>query len=263
MRFRLTRKNWLATLWFRCGEAKMTSRAAVFDLIKTDGPITAKISDRLTIGEKIARNHIDALRASGEAIWYDPQTAGFWWRDGLRPGLEAYQRWKRPFDSSPARRITAGSPPSQKRERSLGPNSGARLAISESTWSRLVDANERLVRAGLAQPGVFATAVGPQYQAGSSRSLLYVGKSPGPKANLVGSVHDQAASCRASTEWMMRFKNQSPFWQFIAQVRLTRAEIAWTNVCKMDRTTGGPPPAGRVWQTIAAPCLAALGEELE
>src|SRR3954452_2881997 len=121
------------------------------------------------------------------------------------------------------------------------------LPISEATWRRLTKANEEAVAAGWAEPGVFATGIGPKYSAGQTNSLLYVGKSAGPLGKAVGSCQDQRASARESRDWMTGRKNKSAFWQFVDRVDRTRETIAWTNVCKMDRKGGKRPPTEREW----------------
>src|ERR1700730_14447390 len=123
----------------------------------------------------------------------------------------------------------------------------ARLAISESTWGRLLKANEESVQTGWANRGVFATGIGPDYQRGMAGSLLCVGKSAGPLAQAVGSCCDQAESSRASTEWMIERRNKSAFLQFIDKIDSTRRRIAWSNVCKMDRIGGQRPPTDANW----------------
>jgi hypothetical protein len=140
--------------------------------------------------------------------------------------------------------------------------SAAALPISGTVWSRLVAANEQAVVAGWATRGVFATGIGPDYQPGSSRSLLYVGKSAGPLGQAVGSCADQAESGAASTEWMMSRRNKSSFWQFVEKIDPTRRHIAWTNICKMDRLGGARPPSDGEWSQVADVCMAALEDEM-
>lgn len=121
------------------------------------------------------------------------------------------------------------------------------LPITDATWQRLVAANEEAVANGWAQPGIFGTGVGPDYRAGTSGSILYVGKSAGPRGSQVGSTHHQAASIDASTTWMIERRNKSAFWQMIDSIDRTRRTLAWTNVCKMDRQGGTdlqPKPTG-------------------
>jgi hypothetical protein len=142
--------------------------------------------------------------------------------------------------------------------------SAPRLPISETTWRRLVYANEQVVRAGWAQRGVFATGVGPAYRPGHFGSLLYIGKSAGPLGARVRSGLDQLSSAQASKEWMIERKNRrSMFWRFIEKIDPSRQRIAWTNICKMDRKGGKRPPNPREWTQIAAPCIAALEEEIQ
>jgi hypothetical protein len=134
--------------------------------------------------------------------------------------------------------------------------------ISEATWQLLIKANEDAVRNGWAQPGIFATGVGPEYKPGELGSLLYVGKSAGPLSDNVGSNLDQSESTQASTRWMIQLKNKSAFWQFVDQIDRTRRSIAWTNLCKMDRKGGKTPPSPRQWAQVHMPCIAALEEEI-
>jgi hypothetical protein len=134
--------------------------------------------------------------------------------------------------------------------------------IPERVWTGLVNANREAARAGWAEIGVFAPAVGPEFAAGGRRGLLYVGKSAGPLGTAVGSVHDQAVSSAASQRWMLEFRNRSPFWQFVDKVDPTRRTIAWTNVCKMDRKGGARPPLGSEWRQISDACISALESEI-
>ena len=134
------------------------------------------------------------------------------------------------------------------------------LPISDETWRRLVAANQS---SDWAVSGVFATGVGPEYERGRSGSLLYVGKSAGPLGAAVGSSHDQDASGRASTDWMIGRKNKSAFWQFVDRIDRSRRRIAWTNVCKMDRIGGGRPPADAEFAQVAEPSVAALAQEID
>jgi hypothetical protein len=137
-----------------------------------------------------------------------------------------------------------------------------RAPISGDTWRSLIDANRFAVREGWAAEGVFAPGIGPEYRPAAPESLLYVGKSAGPRGSLVGSKYDQLKSSDASTRWMISFANRSPFWQFVDKLDPTRRRIAWTNVCKMDRLGGGRPPRGAQWRRIASACVAALREEI-
>ncbi len=131
------------------------------------------------------------------------------------------------------------------------------LPISESNWERLVKLNKQT---DWTAKEVFGTGIGPGYMKGG---LLYVGKSAGPLGSEVGSVDDQKASCLASKNWMVERRNQrSPFWQFIEKIDPTRQQIAWTNVCKMDKVGGDRAPQGGQWKQIAEACVAALTDEI-
>jgi hypothetical protein len=129
--------------------------------------------------------------------------------------------------------------------------------ISDHTWLCLTRAKDN---AGWAKYGVFATAVGRDYQQG----LLYVGKSAGPRVAQLCSSNDQEASIRASEEWMKQIpkKNHSDFWRFVEEIDRERLKIAWTNVCKMDRADGKRPPSRHEWKMVSAPCIDALNEEI-
>ncbi|MBI1233037.1 MAG: hypothetical protein GC208_00850 [Alphaproteobacteria bacterium] len=75
-----------------------TRAARVLERIKAEGPVSAsRLVQALGYPEKTVRCAIDSLRARGEAIWHDPDTGGFWWRDDQPPGKVPHQRWKRRF----------------------------------------------------------------------------------------------------------------------------------------------------------------------
>ena len=135
------------------------------------------------------------------------------------------------------------------------------LAIRESTWGSLVYAAKTSVAAGWATPGVFATAIGPDYRPGSADAVFYVGKSGGPLVDSVGLCDEQAASSAASTTWMVERKNPSAFWVF-ADLIARRESMAWSNVSKIDTRHDGPPGM-KQWSSIKSVCLKALAEELE
>jgi hypothetical protein len=137
------------------------------------------------------------------------------------------------------------------------------LPISPAVWDRLVEANQRAVLAGWAADGVFATGIGSKYERGGNASLLYIGKSAGPKGALVGSCSDQARSGFASSQWMFNRENKgSPFWQFLEKIDEKRQRTAWTNICKMNREGGERPLAASEWSQISDACMAALGNEI-
>jgi hypothetical protein len=136
------------------------------------------------------------------------------------------------------------------------------LSISDATWQRLVTANKIAVEARWAEPGVFATGVGPAFRRGQAGSLLYVGKSAGPRGTRVGLSNDQQAGCKASADWMIERRNLSAFWQFVDCIDRTRQSIAWTNICKMDRKGGKKPPTLTEWRQVSEPCIASLEEEM-
>jgi hypothetical protein len=134
--------------------------------------------------------------------------------------------------------------------------------ISEATWQRLVQANQNAVQDGWAELGIFGPGIGPDYEPGGDCSILYVGKSAGPRGTEVGSVCDQRTSVEASTTWMIERRNRSAFWQLIDAVDPTRRSIAWTNVCKMDRKGGDRPPTGSQWRRVSEVCQSAIKEEI-
>lgn len=136
------------------------------------------------------------------------------------------------------------------------------FTISDPTWRLLVSVNDSAVRRGWAESGVFATGIGPKYQIGGPASVLYVGKSAGPKIRALGSGCDQATSSDSSTKWMLERHNKSTFWQMIERIDPTRQCIAWTNVSKMDQLGGERPPLGARWKEICNACNTALAEEL-
>ena len=136
------------------------------------------------------------------------------------------------------------------------------LAVSDRTWSRLVDASHAATAKGWATPGVFATAVGPEFVPGSSNSLLYVGKSGGPLIFDVGLQDDQQAGQEATTRWMIERRNPSAFWRFADMLVTRRQQLAWSNLAKID-VEGSRPPGVRQWKQIEEPCLAALREEMQ
>lgn len=132
-----------------------------------------------------------------------------------------------------------------------------KCVISKLNWERLVELNKG---ADWAEKGVFATGIGPGYSKGG---LLFVGKYPGPLGKNVGSAADQNASSIASLNWMIERRNpKSPLWKFIEQISPTRQDIAWTNICKMDRIGGNKRPTGNQWKQIAKACVAALTDEI-
>lgn len=133
--------------------------------------------------------------------------------------------------------------------------------ITEPTWSNLARASAAAVAAGWATPGVFATAVGPDYERGSPDAVLYVGKSGGPLIDSVGLCDDQARSSAASCRWMLGRRNPSAFW-VLADLVAQRESMAWSNLAKIDTRRAGPPSA-RQWRSISDVCLAALTEEME
>lgn len=136
------------------------------------------------------------------------------------------------------------------------------LAISGDTWDALNAENRKANDLGWAQLGVFATGIGPAYVPGGTASIMYVGKSAGPLGSMVGSVADQLASSRASSEWMMHRRNKSAFWQLVERFDASRCSIAWSNICKMDRIGGQVPPTHREWRQISGLCRQALKEEI-
>lgn len=134
------------------------------------------------------------------------------------------------------------------------------MAISPSTWHRLVEANKEASWAG---PGVFATGIGPDYPPASGEGLLYIGKSAGPLNKDVGFTYQREANLRASQNWMVERRNPtSSFWRFIETIDRTRCSLAWTNVCKMDRRGGDRPPRRHEWNQVSDVCLKALTEEI-
>lgn len=145
----------------------------------------------------------------------------------------------------------------------VAPMATVTMPIWPSMWQRVVEANHAAVRAGWAEPTVFATGIGPDYPMTPGAALLCVGKSAGPLASKVGSSFNQATSHRAYTDWMIQRQNRrSAFWQAMEKIDPTRPSLAWTNVCKMDRRGGIRPPSGQEWAQVAAPCIDALREEI-
>ena len=136
--------------------------------------------------------------------------------------------------------------------------------IRNETWRLLQQANVAAVAAGWAASGVFATGVGPEYLTAGPTSLLYVGKSAGPLASLVGSSLSLSDSLAASRRWMVERQNRrSAFWQMIERIDPTRRSIAWTNLIKMDRVGGALPPNVTESASVWAACQCALEDELE
>lgn len=135
--------------------------------------------------------------------------------------------------------------------------------ISSVVWELLKDANKDAVAMGWASEGVFATGVGTQYRPGDRTSLLYVGKSAGPRGGMVGSSSNQIDSGKASTDWMQSPKNNpSAFWKFVDKITGSRQELAWTNVCKMDSIDRSRPPSQSEWLQVSSACVAALADEM-
>lgn len=134
-------------------------------------------------------------------------------------------------------------------------------AITRPTWTELVRLSAASVASGWATPGVFATAIGSEYEPGTKDSLFYVGKSGGPRIDEVGLCTDQAASSVASQRWMVERRNPSAFWVF-ADLMGRRESMAWSNLAKIDSNGSGAPNV-RQWRSIEDICLKALAEELE
>lgn len=133
--------------------------------------------------------------------------------------------------------------------------------IKDSTWKELLRLSVHAVDRGWANPGVFATAVGPKYTPGSERSILYVGKSGGPLNDSLSLGDDQEASAAATGKWMIDRMNPSPFWVF-ADLLSGRESLAWSNLAKID-ARGSAPPKGDLWRSTRDVCLQALAEEME
>jgi hypothetical protein len=137
------------------------------------------------------------------------------------------------------------------------------LPIPLETWKRLVDAKEK---ARWARYGVFATARSPDYEPGKKGSLLYVGKSLGPRAWEVKSCDDLHKSSAASQDWLLNRGYDSPFWKFIEEIKPGR-QIAWTNVCKMDGVYGtkredAKRPTNDQFVEVSKSCSEALCDEI-
>lgn len=132
--------------------------------------------------------------------------------------------------------------------------------ISEDVWAELVESNRSAVRAGWAQPGVFAAAVGPDYRIGEG--FFYIGKSAGPLGSKIGSAYDQKESSAASVEWMIEKRNNSPFWKFAEKIDHSRKSVAWSNLCKMDKIEGDRPPDWREWPEVSSACMKAIAQEM-
>lgn len=236
----------------------------VLALIRRSGPIGAKaIASALRMEEKQARSCIDKLRANGEPVWHDPATGGFWWRNDMRPGNVAHARWKRDFPGGLESQLTAEQFPEIAKLTEVSSVDQMSSIISPDNWRAVVEANRKAVRLGWAAEGVFAPAIGPEFEIGGRRSILYVGKSAGPLGSRVGSEYDLAQSTMASLNWMLSRQNNSQFWQLAEQFDPARRSLAWSNVCKMDRVGGDEPPSPKQWNSIAECCEAVLAEEIE
>jgi hypothetical protein len=141
--------------------------------------------------------------------------------------------------------------------------------ISDTTWRNLIARKDAEVREGWAAPYVFAPAIGVHYSIGAPGSLLYVGKSAGPKGKEMGLVDDQSKSIKATSDWMREIETKNPnsnFWHFITRIDRTRESIAWTNVSKYDKKQSKPDeptqPDKEYWTRIRETCLTALREEI-
>jgi hypothetical protein len=133
--------------------------------------------------------------------------------------------------------------------------------ISEAVWGKLIQCSRSVTVRDWATSGVFATAVGPEYVAGSVDSLLYVGRAGGPLIDSVGLSYDYLSCARAATNWMIERRNPSAFWQFADLIVSDRKQIAWSNLAKIDTRTAGPPNANQ-WNTIRRECMEALSDEI-
>ena len=135
--------------------------------------------------------------------------------------------------------------------------------ISNDTWAKLVSASKMAEEAGWACHGVFATALGQGFTPGAKDTMLYVGKSLGPRSKEVGVTSDQSASNEATTKWMLGGLNKSPFWRFADLLVPKRDCLAWSNLAKIDRANTSLPPNKKQWNEIGELCLAALRDEIE
>ncbi|MBI2719023.1 MAG: hypothetical protein HY245_16295 [Rhizobiales bacterium] len=135
-----------------------------------------------------------------------------------------------------------------------------KTTISVKNWNALVEMNCEAVRAGWAEAGVFATGIGPHVK---PDGLLYIGQSAGPLGADVGSDYEQSRSIAASTRWMVeRLHPNSLFWHMADDLDPTRRNLAWTNVCKMDKRGGGEPPR-KYWPHLSSAHIAALHDEMD
>ena len=140
------------------------------------------------------------------------------------------------------------------------------LPISNGTWEKLSEANQQ---AAWARKGIFATAVGSAYIIGGPKSILYVGKSAGPRADRVSTGQSQADLSADQKEWMENWKANNPrseFWKLINGVVDTK-EIAWTNVSKMDeidkKTNRPTTPRAKNFASISMISIKVLMEEIK
>ena len=134
--------------------------------------------------------------------------------------------------------------------------------ISETVWNKLVQRARSVTVRDWATNGVFATAVGPDYVAGSDESILYVGKAGGPLIDSVGLSSDYLSCSRAATNWMIERRNPSAFWQFADLLVSDRRKMAWSNLAKIDTRTAGPPSPSQ-WRAIRTECIEALSDEIK
>jgi len=137
-----------------------------------------------------------------------------------------------------------------------------RAILKPETWRDLFLLSEDANSRGWAAPGVFATAVGPEYEVGAKDTLFYLGKAGGPLIGKVGISNDQQVAATAAVAWMVERRNPSAFWRFADLLGQGRTRIAWSNVAKIDTRTPRPPSEIE-WRQIQEACMRALKEELE
>lgn len=240
----------------------------VLGLIKNEGPLSAnQIALQLSITGKQARSAIDRLRVQGEPIWNDGARGAFWWSSEYPIG----SGWKRAYDKPALAGLPEGA---HYKAKSGFASSSSEVHIADGdlpmrseTWAALVYAGNL---AHWARPGVFATAVGDDYEPGSRDSILYVGKSMGALGEKLALGLDQAVNAQITRAWMQNWRINNPrsaFWQVADELGPTTT-LAWTNILKIDVPTiegvgRGRPPTLQQTKSLSDLSERALSEELQ